>query len=343
MKRVPYPPVVWAGLVLLVLLLSQALMRGAVELSAESVWLMLADVIAGRASAYSGSTVEHIVLMELRIPRALLAMMVGAVLAQCGAVMQGLFRNPLAEPGLIGVSSGAAVGAIVVIVLLPAAWSDWAVPLGAFASGLLCTLVVYRLAHSESGTSVVLLLLAGVAVAAISGAVIGFLTYFTNDQQLRELSLWQMGTFSSARWSKVIWIAPVFVMLSLVYFRFSEQMDALLLGEAQARYLGVEVEHLKIALILLCAFGVGACVAFSGVIGFVGLIVPQAVRLLVGPSHRRVLPLSALLGAALMLSADLASRLIIQPAELPVGILTALLGGPFFILLLIKQRRSWSP
>lgn len=280
---------------------------------------------------------EQLVINNVRLPRTLLAMAVGATLAQCGAVMQGLFRNPLADPGIIGVSSGAALGAALCIVLLPNA-SPLMIPMSAFALGLITTLVVYRLASSPTGTSVVLLLLSGVAIAALAGAGIGVLTYLASDIALRDLTLWQMGTIAGAQW---IYVCLSLVTLALISWRFRQDataLNALLLGEAEARHLGIDVNRLKLRLILLCALGVGVSVAATGIIGFIGLVVPHLVRMMLGPDHKRLLPTSALLGAALLALADIGARAFLPPAELPVGLVTALLGAPFFIYLLLQQR-----
>lgn len=280
---------------------------------------------------------EQLVINNVRLPRTLLAMAVGATLAQSGAVMQGLFRNPLADPGIIGVSSGAALGAALCIVLLPNA-SPLMIPMSAFALGLITTLVVYRLASSPTGTSVVLLLLSGVAIAALAGAGIGVLTYLANDIALRDLTLWQMGTIAGAQW---IYVCLSLATLALLSWRFrldATALNALLLGEAEARHLGIDVDRLKLRLILLCALGVGVSVAATGIIGFIGLVVPHLVRMMLGPDHKQLLPTSALLGAALLALADIGARAFLPPAELPVGLVTALLGAPFFIYLLLQQR-----
>ena len=285
---------------------------------------------------------QRVVITELRLPRLLLSVFVGAMLAQCGAVMQGLFRNPLADPGIIGVSSGAAVGAIVAIAIFPASMGPLAVPVSAFVAGLLTTMLVYSLSRSKQGTSVLVLLLAGVAISAFAGATIGFISYFSNDEKLRQLSLWQMGSLAGA--SQVnLWLGFFTVVaLAIAFQRKTSALNALVLGECEARYLGINVEGLKRQLIILVAVGVGISVAYAGIIGFIGLVVPHLVRLVTGPDHRSLIPLSALCGALLLLVADLMARLVVQPAELPVGLVTALLGAPFFLALLIQQRRQWS-
>ena len=282
---------------------------------------------------------EQLVINNVRLPRTLLALAVGATLAQCGAVMQGLFGNPLADPGIIGVSSGAALGAAICIVLFPHG-GEYLVAFSAFFAGLLTTLVVYRLAASPSGTSVVLLLLSGVAVAALAGAGIGVLTYMASDIALRDLTLWQMGSVAGAQWHYVILSLVALAVISWQFNQNAKALNALLLGEAEARHLGLDVDKLKFKLIVLCAIGVGIAVAATGIIGFIGLVVPHLVRMLIGPDHRLLLPLSAILGAALLVIADIGARSIVAPSELPVGLVTALLGAPFFIVLLLKQRNK---
>ncbi|MCK7629929.1 iron ABC transporter permease [Shewanella sp. JNE10-2] len=280
---------------------------------------------------------EQLVINNVRLPRTLLALAVGAILAQCGAVMQGLFRNPLADPGIIGVSSGAALGAAICIVLLPNT-HPLMIPISAFVAGLITTLVVYRLASSPTGTSVVLLLLSGVAIAALAGAGIGVLTYLANDMALRDLTLWQMGSIAGAQWIYVSLCVATLVFISWRFYQDARALNALLLGEAEARHLGIDVDRFKLRLILLCALGVGVSVAATGIIGFIGLVVPHLVRMILGPDHRQLLPLSALLGATLLALADIGARAFLTPAELPVGLVTALLGAPFFIFLLLQQR-----
>ena len=282
---------------------------------------------------------EQLIINNVRLPRTLLALCVGGILAQCGAVMQGLFRNPLADPGIIGVSSGAALGAALCIVLLPHLAGFW-VPICAFAGGMVTTLAVYRLASSPNGTSVVLLLLSGVAIAALAVAGIGVLTYLANDMALRDLTLWQMGAIAGAQWHYVLLCAVTLGFISWQFNRDGKALNALLLGEAEARYLGIEVDKLKIRLITLCALGVGVSVAATGIIGFIGLVVPHLVRMLIGPDHTRLLPISAVLGAALLVLADIGARAISPPAEVPVGLVTALIGAPFFIFLLLQQKNK---
>ncbi len=264
-------------------------------------------------------------------------MATGAILAMCGAVMQGLFRNPLADPGIIGVSSGAALGAAICLVLLPAAPAI-SVPVFAFVFGLATTVLIYKLASHRGSTSVVLLLLAGVAVAALAGAGIGLLNYIASDTALRDLSLWQMGAISGANWHYAILTLVTVVLLYGLLRRDAKALDALLLGESEARHLGIDTQKLKRRLVVLCALGVGVAVAATGIIGFIGLVVPHLVRMISGASHQKLLLQSALAGALLLALADILARTLLAPAEMPVGLVTALLGAPFFIFLLLKQR-----
>ena len=286
------------------------------------------------------------ILLDIRLPRICLAILIGAILAISGAVMQGLFRNPLAAPSLIGVSSGASVGASVVIVLA-GAWlqSNTAlglslVAVGAFIGSFLVTVLVYRLSTSALGTSVTTMLLAGIAVSALAGAVSGLLSYYADNEMLRQISIWQMGNLSTANWQRVLVLTVVAILVLSLFPRESKSLNALLLGESEARHLGIDVQQVKRKLILLTTLGIGTAVAIGGMIGFVGLIVPHIVRLLIGPDHRWLLPASALAGGVLLLLADTIARIIIAPTELPTGILTAILGAPFFIMLLVQQRRE---
>ncbi|QCT97550.1 iron ABC transporter permease [Stutzerimonas degradans] len=285
-----------------------------------------------------------LIVGQLRLPRALLGLAVGAVLALSGVAMQGLFRNPLADPGLIGVSSGAALGAAFAIVGgallggLPEALEPYLLSLCAFGGGLGVTALVYRLAHRSGQAEVSTMLLAGIALTALAGALIGLFTYLADDATLRMLTFWNLGSLGSASYGRLWPLLLVTGIVALWLPTRANALNALLLGESEARHLGFEVERLKRELVLCTALGVGAAVAAAGMIGFIGLVVPHLVRLLAGPDHRVVLPASALAGASLLLLADLVARLALQPAELPIGIVTALLGAPFFLYLLLRRR-----
>lgn len=279
------------------------------------------------------------VVMAIRAPRVALGLLVGAGLSVAGALMQGLFRNPLADPGLIGVSSGAALAAAGVIVLGGGGLPLWALPAAAFGGGVGVTLLVLRLSKGDGGVSIETMLLAGIALNALAGAGTGVLVAMSDDAQLRSLTFWTLGSLGGARWEVLAWVSPLLVAPLLAAPWLAAPLDALLLGDDEAYHLGVEVERLKRRVIALAALAVGAAVAFTGMIGFVGLVVPHLVRLLAGPSHRTVLPGSALLGGALLTGADLLARTATAPAELPIGVVTTLLGGPFFLGLLARRRR----
>ena len=305
-------------------------------------WLEALGAIFGNASSAQIDTI----LFDIRLPRILLAIFVGAVLASTGAVMQGLFRNPLADPSLIGVSSGASVGASIMIVTAGGAIQGGAliglslVSIGAFVGGFLATLLVYRLATSGMGTSVTTMLLAGIAIGALAGALNSLLSYFSDNDMLRQISLWQMGNLSGASWLKVSIMGVVAVLLMSLFPRDSKALNALLLGESEARHLGINVQWVKRRLIALTALGVGVSVAVAGLVGFVGLIMPHIIRLMIGPDHRWLIPASGLAGAVLLVIADSLARVVVIPAELPTGILTAILGAPFFVILLLQQRKD---
>jgi iron complex transport system permease protein len=294
----------------------------------------------------SSNTQINTILFDIRLPRILLAIFVGAVLATTGAVMQGLFRNPLADPSLIGVSSGASVGASLMIVTAGGFIQGGTlvglslVSVGAFVGGFTATLLVYRLATSGVGTSVTTMLLAGIAIGALAGALNSLLSYFSDNDMLRQISLWQMGNLSGASWLKVTIMGLVAMLLMGLFPRDSKALNALLLGESEARHLGINVQRVKRRLIVLTALGVGVSVAVAGLVGFVGLIMPHIIRLMIGPDHRWLIPASGLAGAILLVVADSLARVVVIPAELPTGILTAILGAPFFVALLLQQRKD---
>ena len=292
----------------------------------------------------AGLEQAELIVGQIRLPRALLGLAVGAVLALSGVAMQGLFRNPLADPGLVGVSSGAALGAALAIVggaMLgaPPTWlAPWLLSLCAFGGGLGVTALVYRLGRRDGETRVATMLLAGIALSALAGAGIGLFSYLADDSTLRSLTFWNLGSLNGASYARLWPLLPVCLGVALWLPRRAAALNALLLGESEARHLGFDVERLKRELVCCVALGVGAAVAAAGMIGFVGLVVPHLVRLLTGPDHRHLLPAAALAGATLLLLADLAARLLLAPAELPLGTLTALLGAPFFLYLLRRER-----
>lgn len=286
-----------------------------------------------------------LVVQQIRLPRTLLAISVGAILAITGVVMQGLFRNPLADPGIIGVSAGASLGAAIAIVLFSSLAQNYpllllfgTVPLFSFLGGAITTIIVYKLGTNAYGTSVTMMLLAGVAVGALSGAGLGLMNYYADDQALRDLSLWTMGSLAGANMEGLILSFSALVILFTLFYKEANSLNALLLGESEAKHLGIRVQSLKRRLILLAAAGVGITVSLAGMIGFIGLIVPHLGRMLIGPNHKLLLPISMLIGALLLLVADIIARTLVAPLDMPVGIVTALLGAPFFIWLLIQQK-----
>lgn len=328
-------------LVLIVVLFVAVCASLAIGASGTSLWSALWDFVQGRELTLR----DRVVLWDIRLPRTLLGALVGAALAVSGATMQGLFRNPLADPGLIGVSAGAGFGAIVAIVLgglLPLALQNilgyYLVPLAAFVGSWISTLILYRVSTRSGRTSVATMLLAGIALGALTGAISGLLVYIADDTQLRTLTFWGMGSIAGATWSKLLAALPLMAAALVAAPFIAKGLNGLALGEAAASHMGIEVQRTKNVAILAVAAAVGAAVAVSGGIGFVGIVVPHLLRLAVGPDHRYLLRNSALLGAALLLVADIISRMIIAPAELPIGIIMAVIGGPFFLWILLRRR-----
>lgn len=288
---------------------------------------------------------DQLVLWSIRIPRIAAAAMVGALLATSGAIMQGLFRNPLADPALVGVSSGGAFAAAAAIVFTDSRFGEHVrfmqnqlLPLAAFAGSLVTTLVLYRIASRSGRTSIAIFLLAGLAIAAIANAGIGFLVFVADDRQLRDITFWLLGSLSGATWSKTAMLAPVLGVALIACLATARGLDVLVLGEAEAFHSGVDVERLKRISIVLVSAMTGVAVSICGVVGFVGIVVPHLLRLVIGPAHRLLLPASALLGAVLLVGADTLARTIVAPAEMPIGILTAAVGAPFFLGMLLRQR-----
>ncbi|QBF30459.1 iron ABC transporter permease [Thalassococcus sp. S3] len=327
----------WLSLLLLV----TSIVSLAYGASGASLWDALGKLLTGQPL----SQMEQIVLWDIRLPRVFLGICVGAALAVSGAVMQGLFRNPLADPGIVGVSAGAGLGAISAIVLgaflplgLQALVGDFLVPVAAFLGSWASVLILYRVATRRGRTSVATMLLAGIALAALSGAVSGLLVYAADDRQLRDLTFWGLGSLAGAVWVKVWVAAPVILFATLVAVRLGHGLNGLALGEAAAHHMGIPVQRMKNAAILAVAAATGMAVAVSGGIGFIGIVVPHLLRLATGPEHGALLINSALLGASLLLGADVISRMVIAPAELPIGIVTAVLGAPVFLWILLRRR-----
>ncbi len=313
--------------------------RGAVAISPAQVAAILLGKL-GVSTDIGYTAQQAAVLWNIRLPRVVLGLLVGGGLASAGATLQGVFRNPLADPGLIGVSSGAAVGAVGAILLGITAFGAFVLPLAAFGGGLIATLVVYGLARHGGRADVATLLLTGIAVNAICGAATGFLIFLASDAQLRSIVFWSFGSLGGATWSATLAVAPLIVGGTLLLPRWARALNLLSLGEREARHLGVETERVRLLLIVLTALVTGAAVAVCGTIGFVGLVVPHLLRLIAGPDHRTLLPASALGGAALLTLADFFARTVAAPVEIPLGVVTALVGGPFFLWLLCRARRN---
>lgn len=323
------------GVLLLLALLSAGL--GAYDIP-------LGDVLSSvqHRIGLGGAALERVpesVLWNVRLPRVVLALLVGASLGCAGALMQGVFGNPLAEPGVIGISAGAAVGAVASIALGLSFLGNWTVTVCAFVSGLLTVLLVYAMSRSGGRTEVVTLILTGIAVNAFAGALIGLSIFFADNAQISQITFWQLGSLAQATWPKVLAVLPC-ALLGLAVAPFhARKLDLLALGERPARHLGVDVERLRVVLVLVVALLTAAAVAVAGIITFVGLLVPHLLRMANGPGHRFLVPGSALGGALVLVAGDLAARTVAAPAELPLGVLTALFGSPFFFWLLRRTRR----
>ncbi|MFC9791253.1 FecCD family ABC transporter permease [Streptomyces sp. NPDC127584] len=336
--RRPTAPLLTAALLAVLLLL--ALLSagiGAYEIPLGDV-LTSAQHRVGLGGHALDRTAES-VLWNIRLPRVALAVLVGASLGCAGALMQGVFGNPLAEPGVIGISAGAAVGAVGAIALGLTFLGTWTVPACAFATGLATVLLVYAMSRSGGRTEVVTLILTGIAVNAFAGALIGLFLFFADNAQVTQITFWQLGSLAQATWPKVLAVLPCALAGLLVAPFYARRLDLLALGERPARHLGVDVERLRVALILVVALLTAAAVAVAGIITFVGLLVPHLLRMANGPGHRFLVPGSALGGAVVLTAGDLAARTVAAPAELPLGVLTALLGSPFFFWLLRRTRR----
>ncbi|MFN7052099.1 MAG: FecCD family ABC transporter permease [Gemmobacter sp.] len=323
-------------------LLALVVMVSAVSLGSGASGVSLPGVLHGLLTGEALAPRDRLVLMEIRLPRLGLGLLIGAALGVSGTLMQGLFRNPLADPGIVGVGSGASLGAVLAIVLgglLPVwAGTQWLVPLAAFFGGWGATLLLYRVATRQGRTAVAMLLLAGIALAALAGALTGILIFLADDRQLRDLTFWNMGSLAGASLAKLGLALPFILPVILLAPRLGAGLNALALGEAAARHIGHPVERIKTRAILGVAAATGAATAVAGGIGFVGIVVPHLLRLSTGPDHRRLLPNAALLGAALLTAADILARTLVAPAELPIGIITAVIGAPVFLWILLRQR-----
>ncbi|MBW7673974.1 FecCD family ABC transporter permease [Chryseobacterium chendengshani] len=329
---------------LLIFLAIGALYIGVYDFNAVSPFTVLKQFLTSDPNL---ALSDKYVIWDVRTARIIMAILVGSMLGVSGTGLQGLFKNPLATGDLIGLTSGATLMAAIAIVLgghfkdfLPEAVQFSLVGISAFAGALLAMMLVYKISTSGGITNVVMMLLSGVAITAIGFSITGFLIYISKDEQLRDLIFWNMGSLAAATWTKNIALAIVLVISYMVLLPKGKALNAMMLGEKDAQHLGINVERLKKQIIVIVALMVGTCVAFSGTIGFVGLIVPYILRLLFKSNYSYILPLSAVFGSILLLTADTVSRSIVAPSELPIGILTALMGGPIFIAILIKFKKS---
>tara|TARA_Y100001960_G_C14676101_1_gene828553 strand:- start:96 stop:1157 length:1062 start_codon:yes stop_codon:yes gene_type:complete len=293
----------------------------------------------------SYSKIQETVILNLRLPRLFMAVLVGSGLGATGAVLQGLFRNPLIDPGFIGVSSGAAVGAIIAIMFSQISiyffsvnFSYFLIPLLSVLGSFVTTYSIYKISKYYNKTNIMTMLLAGIAINALSGSIIGLFISFSSDLELRTFTFWTLGGLDSADW-QIMPIVLLFIVSSLiVLYLLKNKLDIFMLGDEQAAHLGIDVEKLKKTIILFSAIIVGVSVAFCGMIGFVGLVTPHIIRLFVGPKHKYLIPGSALFGAFILVISDLIAKTIISPAQLPIGVITSLIGAPFFIFLILKQK-----
>ncbi|MEM7575566.1 MAG: iron ABC transporter permease [Bacteroidota bacterium] len=325
-------------LLLLVLSIGVGLLVGAYDMSWADLW----GVITGDAD-----DMQQFLVWEIRLPRLLLAALVGAGLAMSGAAIQGLFRNPLADPTIIGITSGAMLFAVIALSFLTtylaevtASLLQATISLFAFIGALLTSWLVYRIGNRYGQSQVASMILAGIAVAAFAGALSGYLIYKSDESQLRDITFWTLGSVSGASWMQLSIVGPIVLLGTWLIQRDARALNAILLGEREAAYLGFQVNAVKQRIIALTALVVGACISVTGLIGFVGLVIPHLLRLAWGTDYRSLLINSALLGASFLVIADNFSRTIVAPAELPIGILTALVGAPFFIWLLLRQQRK---
>lgn len=316
---------------------------GSANLSIKVVWqIIISHVLPFLDIEKSWPETADIIVWQIRMPRVFMAILVGAALAAAGVTYQGILRNPLADPYILGVSSGASFGAAVVIFfgLQATLFGQWTLPVVAFVSGVITLLVVYRLALVGKKLQIETLILSGVIMQAFLGAGLS-LVLAKSEEKMGQIMFWLMGSLSLSDWSSGLIIAPYVIIGIIIISLFSREMNILSLGEQNAQHLGVNVKAIRILLLLTASLIAGAAVSVSGIIGFVGLVVPHIMRTLCGTDHRILLPLSALVGSILLISADTVARVIMQPSELPIGVITALIGAPFFAYLLRKRKKEF--
>ena len=325
-------------------------LQGAVSLPAGKVIAVFVNKILGISYLNEYPTVvEQSIVWDIRMPRIVLAILVGSALSVSGALIQGLFRNPLADPGIIGVSSGAAIGAAVMIVLgnrllgsdIMEGLGAYAIPIASMIGALLITFIIYQLSALGGSVDLISMLLIGIAINALAGSFLGLLIFMASDDQLRTLTFWGLGSLARADWQMILTALPLLILPLIIVGFLARSLNALLLGEEEADSLGISVKTLKRLLIVTTAALVGTAVSVAGTIGFLSLVVPHIIRTATGPDHRFLIPASALLGALLLLVSDTLARQIVAPAELPIGIITALFGAPLFLGLLLQRKKSF--
>ena len=332
------------SILILIALAFGSLFMGVYDFGGKSPLTVLKGFIIGSPDI---SLSEKYVIWDVRLARIVMAILIGSILAVSGTAMQGMFKNPLATPDLIGITAGATLMAAITIVLgsmfreyLPDFLQYSLLSIAAFMGALLTTLLVYKMSTTQGKTNVVIMLLSGVAISALGFAIVGFLIYLSKDEQLRDLTFWNLGSLGGATWGKNGILLIVMIVSYSVLIHKGKALNAMMLGEKDAEHLGINVERIKKQIVVLVALMVGACVAFSGTIGFVGLIVPYILRLIFKSNYQLILPLSAVMGSILLLVADTFSRTVVAPSEIPIGVLTAFMGAPVFIAILIRYKNS---
>ena len=296
------------------------------------------------ADINSFNQIHNTVLINIRFPRMILAILVGVGLGTSGAILQGLFRNPLVDPGFIGVSSGAAVGAMIAIMfssIISSYLNPFLLPVLAMSGAFITTILIYKMSKISNKTNIMVMLLSGIAINALAGAIIGFFVSISTDAELRSFTFWTLGGLDSANWQLVAIMFLIIMSSYCIIHSFIDRMDVFMLGDSEAQHLGIDIEKLKKTIILISSIMVGISVSFCGMIGFIGLVTPHLIRLFIGPNHKYLIPGSALLGAVILLVSDLISKTIMSPAQLPIGVVTSAIGAPFFIWLIINQKRRF--
>jgi iron complex transport system permease protein len=315
---------------------------GTVAIPSNEVAKMLLDRLPVLSCAPTWTEQAEVIIFQIRLPRVVTAVVVGSALAVAGAIFQGLLRNPMADPYIIGTSGGAALGATIALLLpIRVIWYGFTlVPLAAFAGSLITVLIVYRIAQVGPRTPITTLLLSGFAISSMMAAVMSFLMLI-RGRTLHQVILWTMGGVTASGWPQLEIVTPLILAGMFLAYSLASDLNAFLLGEEQAAHLGVNVERRKLVLLMAGSLLTGAAVSISGLVGFIGLVVPHVARLIFGPDHYLLLPASALLGSLFLVLADLLARVLMAPAEIPVGIITAMGGAPFFIYLLRQSKREY--